>query len=295
MNSFMRVFAPMLVTVLAFLGPGLAQEGREATARDIRRLQDELTNLDEQLSALEREDAQADQFRARSRELGENVIYLKVKLERHQRSGDPGTGVTFAEVDDLRQKTAELRDDIDRAFGQKHGDFRLPAGTEFPVRLDEALSSKTARPEDRFEASVYRPVRFEGALVLPAGAQLRGIVRAVEPARHPSKSGRLDLDIDTLYLRRERLDVRATVVDIGDRPEQGVGTAGKAGIGGVLGGILGAVIGGGKGALVGVISGGAGAVLGTKGEEATLPAGTILTVRLQRPLEIPRTEERGEP
>jgi hypothetical protein len=39
---------------------------------------------------------------------------------------------------------------------------------------------------------------------------------------------------------------------------------------------------------VGVILGGTGAVVGTKGDEVDLPAGTVLTVRLEEALRIDR-------
>jgi hypothetical protein len=105
-------------------------------------------------------------------------------------------------------------------------------------------------------------------------------VRDVERAQRPSKAGRLDLDFDTLYLDRDRLDLRARVVSIS------APTAGKAGIGATLGAILGGVLGGSKGALIGILVGGTGAVAGTKGEEAELPAGTVVRIRLERPLNL---------
>src|SRR6266511_4184942 len=154
-------------------------------------------------------------------------------------------------------------------------------------RLDDALSSRTARREDRFEASVLRAVRSGDRVAIPAGSRVRGIVRDVERAQRPSKAGRLDLDFDSLYLDRERLDLRARVVSISeDDRKEGPSTAGKAGIGATLGAILGGVLGGSKGALIGILVGGTGAVAGTKGEEVELPAGTVVRIRLERPLTL---------
>jgi outer membrane lipoprotein SlyB len=62
----------------------------------------------------------------------------------------------------------------------------------------------------------------------------------------------------------------------------------KAGLGAIIGGVLGAVIDGGKGALIGAIVGGTGAVVASSGDEVELPAGTILTIRLERRLAIAR-------
>src|SRR6185503_12129920 len=173
----------------------------------------------------------------------------------------------------------------ERSFGRGGQELRLREGTEIYVRLEEPLSSRTARREDRFEATVFRPVREDGATAIPAGATIRGIVRNAEPAERPSRSGKLDLDFHALFLGSERIDVYTRVIAVrenDDAPRE------KAGIGAVLRGVLGGLIGGHKGALVGVLLGGTGAVVGTKGGEVELPAGTILTVRLERPITVVR-------
>jgi hypothetical protein len=210
-----------------------------------------------------------------------------VKMRRQEGAGREGTGVPLEEVAALRRSIRNLRDDLEQTFrADNRGEVEIPEGTQFLVRLDEPLSSRTARREDRFDASVFRPVRSGGVLAIAAGAQMRGIVRDVEPAQRPSKAGRLELGFDTLYLDRDRLDLRARVVSISD--SDGGETAGKAGIGALLGGVLGGILGGHKGAIAGILIGGTGAVVGTKGDEVELPAGTILTVRLDRPFLISR-------
>ncbi len=51
------------------------------------------------------------------------------------------------------------------------------AGTEIHAALDTPLSSKTAKPGDRFTATVSDPVRANnGAVVIPAGARVEGEV-----------------------------------------------------------------------------------------------------------------------
>jgi hypothetical protein len=285
-----RLMKPLTVLALAALAlpfSAAAQGAEEARPRDLQRLQDDLRNLDEDLGALEPGDSRAEAFRQRAEEIREDTIALKVKMRRQEQSGREGTGVGMDEVDELRRSIRELRDDLGRAFGaDNRREVQIPEGTQFSVRLDEPLSSRTARREDRFEASVFRPVRSEGILAIPAGARMRGIVSDVEPAQRPSKGGRLDLDFDTLYLDRDRLDIRARVVSINDG---GPGeTAGKAGIGALLGGVLGGILGGHKGAIAGILIGGTGAVVGTRGDEVELPAGAVLIVRLDRPLVVPR-------
>lgn len=282
--------AAVLILSLAFspAAPLLAQSGPEATARDLERLQDDLENLDDLLAGLEPNDSTAEAFRTRAQQLEEDVVYLKVKMRRNPSEGGTGTGVTLEEVERVRRDASALRQDIERAFGGSTlPGGSLAAGTEFTVRLGNRLSSKTARMEDRFEATVDVPVHTDKGPALPAGTILKGIVRSVESAERPAKAGRLDLDFYALYLGPNRLELRARVVQVGPVLKKGPSTGKKVGIGSVLGGVLGAILGGGTGAVIGIVSGGAGVVLGTKGEEVELPEGTRLTVRLERTLELP--------
>jgi hypothetical protein len=274
--------AALAVLVAGHPSPAHAQD--EARERDLRRLQDDLANLDQDLASLE-SGREADGFRDRAESIREDVIYLKVKMRRHQQQGDEGTGVLYEEVADLRGAIRDLREDMERAFSGSRRDVTLAEGTEFMVRLEEPLSSRTARVEDRFEAVLDQPVRADGSIALPAGTRVRGIVSEVEPAHRPSKGGRLELTFDTLYLDRDRLEIRASAVSVD--PTEGVGTAGKAGIGAVLGGVLGGILGGKNGAIVGTVLGGSGAVVATKGEEVNLPGGTLIRVRLERPVSLP--------
>jgi len=285
------VMRGLILALLACLAGGASARAEvrdDARPQDLQRLQQDLTNLDGDLQGLEAGDRQADEFRQRAEDVREEVIYLKVKMRRQERSGRGGTGVPYDEVVEVQRSIRDLREDIERAFGGARGgrEARLAQGSEILVRLEEPLSSKTARVEDRFEASVLRPLRAEGALAIPAGATLRGTVRYVEPARRPSKEGRLELDFDSLYLEEGRVDLRGHVVALGEN-EGDSKKVGKAGVGATLGGILGAILGGGKGAVVGAVLGGGGAVVGTKGDDVELPAGTVLTVVLDRPLVIP--------
>ncbi len=257
----------------------------EARARDLQRLQDEATNLDAALETLEPGDQRAAEFRTRGEEIREEVIYLKVKMRKRERSG--GESVAWTEVQDLQRTIRDLREDIEASFGKSERTLRLATGTEIHVRLENTLSSKSARIEDRFEASVVDPVRHGGDVAIPAGARVRGVVKSVEPAHRPSKEGRIELQFDALYLGRTRFDIRGTVTSLGEKQSSGE-TAKKAGIGAVLGGLLGGLLGGKDAAIVGVVLGGGGAVAGTKGDDVELPAGALISVRLDKPLDIPR-------
>jgi len=272
--------AIVLLLTCLLVGPATADSRSEASLDDLQRLQESLANLDDVLAALPPGDSKTEEFRGRAQQIRDETIYLKVKAEHHERDGGTGTGLTGEEVAEVRHRVDLLRADIDRAFGHDEREVRLPEGTSIQVRLSHALSSRTARQEDRVDATVADPVRGEGVLALPAGTSMRGVVRAVEAAERPSKAGRIEILFDSLYLDDTRVAMRGRVAEIQESDERGK----KAGIGAVVGGILGGLLGGKGGAIAGILVGGGGAVVATKGEDVELPSGTILTVRLEKDL-----------
>jgi hypothetical protein len=273
-----------LLTLLCVAPPTPAQSRDEASLDDLQSLQDDLANLDGELEGLEPGDPKTDEFRRRAEQIREETVYLKVKVQHHQRDGGSGTGLSYDEVSRVRRMVDDLRDDIDRAFGAEERELRLEEGTSIEVRLTHGLSSRTARREDPVDATVAEPVRAGGDLALPAGTQMRGVVTHVEHAQRPSKAGRLEIEFDSVFLDRTRFDMRGRVAEI----QESGARAEKAGIGAVIGGVLGGLLGGKKGAIAGILIGGGGAVVATEGEDVELPAGTVLTVRLERPLIIAR-------
>jgi hypothetical protein len=59
----------------------------------------------------------------------------------------------------------------------------IPVSTEFDVRLQNPLSSKTSLVEDRFEATTMVDLRDEhGRVLVPAGSVMRGVVSSVNKA-----------------------------------------------------------------------------------------------------------------
>ena len=75
-----------------------------------------------------------------------------------------------------------------------------------------------------------------------------------------------------------------TIAEIRQIEKKGESSGGGA----VIGGVLGAVLDGKTGAVIGAIVGGGGAVVASSGEEVELPAGTVLTVQLERPMTLAR-------
>lgn len=282
-----RLLLLSLVLTMAGVAPALADHPTGATMEDLRQLQAEVDRLDVSLAQLSNGSSR-EEFQRREDDIRDELIWLRGQVRRHQRDESQGLGASKAEVEQIRQSIVDLRNDVDRTLGTRprrsgSGEISVPNGTEMTVRLDTALSSKTARREDRVEATVAESVRVDGEVQIPAGTRVRGIVQDVVPAERPSKGGRLDLEFDQLLMPNgRRVDIRGNVASL---KEGGIDKK-RAGLGAVLGGILGGVLEGKKGALIGVLVGGGGAVVASKGDDVELPAGTVVNLRLERPVAV---------
>jgi hypothetical protein len=176
----------------------------------------------------------------------------------------------------------------------------VPAGTALMVKLETTLATFSNKAGDPFQGSLTQPVVLNGQTVIPAGARVEGRVTKVAEPRRISGKPTIGILPEALILPTgERFFLDATLVDTNagrdtdvnnegefkgsghdrrDQLETGGGTAGGMLIGGLVGGPVGIVIGGVIGA------GSTGAHYLSKHRSATLPAGTTLTLELNRPL-----------
>jgi hypothetical protein len=161
----------------------------------------------------------------------------------------------------------------------------IPVGQEIDVRLQTPLSSKTATTEQHFESTTLVDVRQDGDVLIPAGSAVRGVVRSVDSAGNIDRSGRLTLAFDRITVRGRDYPIKGLATQAfesrGIRDE--VGTVGTAG---AVGAIVGGIIGGLRGAIIGAAVGSGGVIAATEGSDVSLPAGTIIRVRLDTPVEV---------
>lgn len=175
----------------------------------------------------------------------------------------------------------------------------VPAGTVLMVRLETTLATFSNRPGDPFRGSINQPVVVHGQTLIPTGAVVEGRVTKVsEPRRISGRPTIAILPEDMIFPNGQRYYLDATLTDTNipgtsvndegqfkgsghdrrDTLETGGGTAGGMLIGGLVGGPPGILVGG----LIGAGSG-TGFWL-AKHRSAILPAGTELTLELNRPM-----------
>jgi hypothetical protein len=139
--------------------------------------------------------------------------------------------------------------------------------------------------EDRFEGTTLVDLYQGDRVLVPAGSVMRGVVTSVESATRVQRTGRLTLAFDQLRIGDRTYPMRGTVTQALE--SEGIrGEAGRIGTGAGVGAIIGGILGGVRGALAGILIGGGGVIAATEGKEVELPAGTILRVRLDSPIEI---------
>jgi hypothetical protein len=156
-------------------------------------------------------------------------------------------------------------------------------GDSLTIRLNQELNSGKNQAGTRFVGVVETPVLYNGAEIVPRGAQAEGYIREA------STSGRLT-GRSELHLHLDGLTVRGKRYSITTQPEVRLGqghmkrNAVLVGGGALLGTVVGAIAGGGKGAGIGAatgaVAGGAGAVATGK-KEILIPAETVMTFRVR--------------
>jgi hypothetical protein len=161
----------------------------------------------------------------------------------------------------------------------------IPAGQEVDVRLRSTLSSETAQVEQRFETTTVVDLMQNGRVLVPAGSVMRGVVSDVDKAGRVDRDGSLTLTFDKLSVNGRERNIRGSATEIFESKgirEEGTVAAAGAGVGGIVGGIIGGV----KGAVLGAVIGAGGAIAATDGKDITLPAGSIVRVRLDSPVRV---------
>lgn len=168
----------------------------------------------------------------------------------------------------------------------------VPAGTQVDVEFTGTVASNTSREGDVFRVRVTHDIREEGHVVIPAGSEILGQVTEAAPIQKKiGGRARLALAFTDLVLPSgTRVPIEASFVQQG-RSETGrdAATIGGAAAGGAIlgrvlkksdrtkGGVIGAVVGAAAGAVI---------ASRTPGQEVVFSEGTVVSLRLDDPVEI---------
>jgi hypothetical protein len=170
--------------------------------------------------------------------------------------------------------------------------YVLPAGTQVSVRTEDTINSANAAEGQTYAAEVTDNVPdASGDVVIPHGANAQIVIRSASKGGRIRGASDLVLDLQSVSVDGQQYTISTT--DVQQHGKQGVGankrTAEFAGGGAALGAIIGAIAGGGKGAAIGAGAGAGGGALTqilTKGGSIKVPAETVLTFQLDKPIQI---------
>lgn len=168
----------------------------------------------------------------------------------------------------------------------------LPRGTELRVRLDDTLSSERTRVGERFTVTVLDSLlTLQKQVVIPAGATITGLVTGIDDSDHAGDEAYIRLNFVRLTLGKANHPFAAEIVGTqmtvreGDEDLADVAVDAAAGaLGAVLAGDLrtaaeAAGLGAGAGTIIS---------LGSTGQEAILPAGTVFRIRTSAAISLER-------
>jgi hypothetical protein len=169
--------------------------------------------------------------------------------------------------------------------------FEVPAGTELVVRTVERIDSRNAGADQIFSAIVEQEVSDGSArVIIPANSSAQLIIRQLSSGG-ATGSPEMALDVQSITVNGRKYQVSTT--DLTHSSDTGIGknkrTAETIGGGAAIGTIIGAIAGGAKGAAIGVLvgaAGGAGVQVLTRGRDVQVPAETVLTFRLDKPVTL---------
>jgi BON domain-containing protein len=164
----------------------------------------------------------------------------------------------------------------------------VPVGTTLTIRTNQPLGSKTSQTGAVFNGAILTPITIDGAVVIPAGSEVTGIVKEAKKAGKIKGAAVLRLALESVTVNGHTYNVQADEVA---QTSTGKGKRSAAVIGGGtgLGAVIGGIAGGGKGAAIGALTGAAAGTIGaatTGKRDIDLPAEAALSFKLTHPLTL---------
>jgi hypothetical protein len=163
----------------------------------------------------------------------------------------------------------------------------VAAGTTVDVRTNDAINVKELSEARTYTGVVNNDVMdANGSVAIPRGSNAELVVRKISDSE-------MALDLEAITANGRRYTVASDSSTQAADKKEGIGANKRTGTyvggGAAVGAIIGAIAGGGKGAAIGAATGaaaGAGAQVLTRGKSVNVPAETVLSFRLNQPLQL---------
>ncbi len=209
---------------------------------------------------------------------------------RAEYSSLPQGGPTYVArmfVDSPRQGIEIKIENFDYVYNAPPSDV-LMEGTELVVRLTQALSSKSNKSGQTFQAILDQDVVVNGRKLIAKGTPVTGQLVEVEGSGRVSGTAKMSLTLKSLDTGNGQIPVETNVAKVeaeGSKGRDARRIGGATGIGALIGGIAGGGSGAAKGAAIGAAAG-VGVTLMTRGQEVELAAEQLFTFLLEKRVEI---------
>jgi hypothetical protein len=173
--------------------------------------------------------------------------------------------------------------------GQQPGQMvTIPPGATVRIRINEPLDSGRTQPGTTFDGTVLSDVVADGAIAIPRGASVQGVVVDAKKSGVLAGRGEMSLQLTHVTLGGQVYPITSDIWahNGGDKTIQ---TVNSTAVGAGIGAVLGAVAGGGAGAAIGAGVGG-GLGLGSSAAsgrgQVYIPAEGLLTFHLTQPTTV---------
>jgi hypothetical protein len=170
--------------------------------------------------------------------------------------------------------------------GQQAGEVvTVPGGALVRIRINQTLDSAKAKAGEKFDGVVINDVPGGGAVAIPRGAMVQGIVVDAKKSGALAGRGELSLQLTQVTLGGKTYPIVSDVW-AHNGADKTVQTVNSAAVGGGVGALIGAAAGGGAGAAIGA---GVGGLLGLGSSAAShtgqvfVPSEGLLTFHLAQP------------
>jgi hypothetical protein len=173
--------------------------------------------------------------------------------------------------------------------GQQAGEtVTVPSGALVRIRINQSLDSSRTKPGDRFDGVVINDVVADGAVAIPRGAAIQGVVVDAKKSGALAGRGELSLQLTQVTLGGKSYPIVSDVWAHNDA-DKTIQTVNSTAIGGGVGALIGAAAGGGAGAAIGAGVGGAlglGSSAASHSGQVFVPSEGLLTFHLTQPATV---------